>query len=188
MRRHLSPPSKSSRRGVITLEFIVWAPVVFIAMVAIVQFWMLGLVQQAATSALIEGTREGAEAFPGAVAFDTAGADNDIKDQIFATMNEFLNVHNLEVLEDGAADDPNKANVTVMIERGLTPAFTRGGGTCNRTGAGPAANEIVVTLCFPIVDATDPDGLGNPVPDWLAPVGFSLSAYRFEMTSRATLE
>lgn len=190
----------SRRSGSVTLEFIVAFPIVFIASLAIAEFFFLSLTINGATTALYEGAREGAEAYPTAFPLDMPGADNDIADKIVSVMNQHLRIHNVEIADpaNGFPDDPTKQNATVVIERGIDPPLTRpNGGALNqsgnpyaysREGDPPAANEIVVTLAFEIVDSNDPDGYYGPVPDWLASFGFSLEGTTFEMTARASLE
>lgn len=186
-----------ARRGAVVLEFIIAMPVLFTAFLAIFEFGFLALVVENGTHAVNEGAREGAKLWGSSVSVDNnlAGnydptANDDIADQIALAMDAILNIFNLEVRQNGVSDNPGRANVLVVIERGVTTA-RRGDNTltCNRTGPAPGAGEIVVTLCFPIVDQTAPStGLGNPVPNWLAPFGFNLTAYRFEMSARSELE
>ena len=186
------------RRGAVVLEFIVAMPVLFTAFLAIFEFGFMALVLENGTHAVNEGVREGAKLWGSAVAldnnpafnFDPSGND-DIADQIALAMDNILNVFRMEVRQNGVNDDPDKANVLVLIERGVSPAVRRGDWTltCNRTGPAPTANEIVVTLCFPLVDSSAAStGLGNPVPNWLMPFGFNLQPYRFEMSARSDLE
>ncbi len=205
-RRHSEPRMRAERKGSVTLEFIIAFPIVFVATIAIAEFFFLSLVIEGGTTALYEGTREGAEAYPVGFPLNTpAGGnpllyDDDIADKIVAVIDEHLSVYNVEVADpdNGFPDDPDKQNATVIIERGGLAAVTRPAGgalnqlgaaySCTRAGPAPAANEIVVTLCFEIVDASDPDGYNGPVPDWLTACGFSLNGTTFEMTARASLE
>ena len=185
------------RSGVIVLEFLLSMPVLFIATLAAFQFGILALVVLTGTTAVMEAAREGAKIYPSTLLLDNNGvgdtdptADDDIADKIALVADSFLSLHGLEVRDLASGpDDPAKANAVVVIDRGGT-AVTRGDESivCNRTGAAAGASEIVVTLCFDLVDSTDPSGPGNPVPDWLSSFGMSISAFRFEMTSRATLE
>ena len=189
--------NRRKRSGVVTLEFIIVAPVVFIAVIAIFEFGFLALTLQVGHTALIEGTRRGAELYPDMYPLDLAGPDNDIADQIVEVMNAHLNVQCLEIYDStqGFTDNPNRANAQIIIERNEMTAVTRGdavnfpaGFVCTPMGPPPSVNEIRVTLCFPIVDATDPTGYGNPVPDWLSRYGMSLAGCVFEVSSRMTLE
>jgi hypothetical protein len=184
-----------TRQGVIILEFILVMPIIFITFLAIFEFAFLGLIIQAGTTAAIEGARAGALQYAAALPFNNNGAgtdptgDNDIADKIALCVDAHLSVHGLEVRANGVSDDANKANVRVEIERGAN-TVTRGDTTitCNRVGTAPAATEIVVTVCFNLVDPTNPQGSGNPVPNWLNSFGIDLLAKRFQVSARATLE
>jgi hypothetical protein len=183
------------RRGVVTLELIVIMPILFFTFLAIFEFGFLGLTLQTGHTALIEGARRGAELYPPNYPLDLAGPDNDIADQVVERMNQYLNIQCLEIYDptQGLVDDPEHANVHVIIERGVNLPIERGdsmpvGFMCTPHGAPPTSTEIRVTVCFPIVDATDPHGCGNPVPDWLDIVGFSLLGCNFEVSSRMPLE
>lgn len=186
-----------ARRGAVVLEFIIAMPILFTAFLAIFEFGFLALVIENGTHAVDEGAREGAKLWGSSVPFDNNVAgnfdptgNNDIADQIALAVDAVVGVFNLEVRQTGVSDDPAKANVLVLIERGANTA-RRGDNTltCTRTGPAPGTTEIVVTLCFPIVDQTAPsNGLGNPVPNWLVPFGFNLSGYHFEMSARSELE
>jgi hypothetical protein len=193
-------PSKSrktwNRSGVVTLEFIIAAPIVFIAVIAIFEFGFLAITLQFGHAALIEGTRRGAELYPETYPLDADGADNDISDAIVEIMNDYLAIHCLEIFDptQGFADNGDLANVQILIERnGMM--LTRGADvnyamsfTCTPSGDPPDANEIRVTLCFPLVDADNPSGSGRPVPDWLSLYGMSLANCVFQVSSRRTLE
>ncbi len=173
-------------------------PLVWIVTLAIFEFGFLALTLQTGTTALIEGTRKGAELYPPTFPFDLAGDDNDIADQIVQCMNMHLEVQCLEIPDplNGIPDDPAHANALVIIERGdgmggfdtVTRGSLPGGMVCTPGGPAPDDDEIRVTLCFALVDATNPDGCGDPVPDWLSKFGFSLAECHFEMSARANLE
>ncbi len=193
VRTHSRTTRCPERSGSVTLEFIIVFPIIFIASLAIAEFSFLSLMIEGATTALHEGTREGAEAYPAAFPLDMPLADNDIADKIVEVINDHLNVYNLEVADPANGfPDTSKQNVTVAIQRAGMPTVTR-----NTVGDPacvppllpvPAADEIVVTLCFEIVNSVDPDGINGPVPDWLATFGFTLAGTRFEMTTRQSLE
>ncbi len=209
--RHKSV-TRQRRRGAVVLEFIVAMPVLFIAFLAIFEFGILGLVVENGAHAVNEGAREGAKVWGGLVLFDNNPALNydpkylnvngdDIADQIALSMDAILDVFDLEVRQNGTlSDNLAKANVLVIIERGANPVTYRGNidllaapYNCTRTGTAPGANEIVVTLCFPLVNSSTPaTTYGNPVPNWLASFGFNLNKpltpYRFEMSARSELE
>jgi Flp pilus assembly protein TadG len=181
----------------VTLEFIIAMPVLFTAFLAIFEFGILSLVVQDGTHAVQEAAREGAKVWGSTVPFDNNAGGNydptgndDIADQIALVVDSLVGVMGMEVRQNGFSDNVAKANVLVVIERGGSTA-RRGDNTltCNRTGSAPGTNEIVVTVCFPLVDGTAPStAYGNPVPNWLKPLGFDLSAFRFEMSARAELD
>jgi Flp pilus assembly protein TadG len=191
------------RSGAVFLEFIVAMPILFFAFLAIFEFSFAMIAVDTSTTAVVQGAREGAFEYDAAVVLDNnaAGtgiglgtdpsANDDIADQVALAMDEYLGVINVEIRQNTVNDDLTKPNAYVRIVRGGVTA-ERGDATlaaaCTQVGAAPAANEIVVTLCYPLVDASNPTGVGNPVPDWLGSVGFSLSTFRFEATSRALLE
>ena len=188
--------ARSRRRGVIILEFILAMPVLFIATLAIFEFGFLALVQQSSTTAVTEGSREGAKMFPPALPLDAAGSNNDIVDQIVLVMNQYLAVQSMEIADTANGfPDTTRANVFIRVERGdggvgfitvdrgtLPPGFA-----CNRKGPDPSGQEIIVTLCFPLVDSNDPSN-PRPVPDWLSSFGFSLKTYEFQLSARSPFE
>ncbi len=200
VRQHDRSTSGHERSGSVTLEFIIAFPIVFIAGLAIVEFFFLILIIEGGATALHEGTRRAAELYPSSYPLDTLGNDNDIADKVVAAINEHLNVYNIEVVDpvNGfVTDDPKKQNATVVIERNGMMVTRPAGGSmnqsgdvigCSRTGPPPDIDEVVVTLCFEFVDSANPSGIDGPVPDWLASFGFSLAGSKFEMTSRASLE
>ena len=185
------------RSGAVFLEFVVAMPILFFAFLAVFEFSFAMIAVDTSTTAVVQGAREGAFQYDPAVVFDNnvagtgigLGTDpsvnDDIADQVALAMDEYLSVINVEIRQNGVDDDTDKPNAYVLIERGGVMA-ERGDATltCNATGAAPAANEIVVTLCYPLTSTSN----GIPVPDFLSTAGFSLSTYRFEATSRALLE
>lgn len=196
--RRVTDHPTSLRNGVIVFEFLLVMPILFIVTLAIFEFGFLVLVQQLATTAVIEAGREGAKAFPSNLPVNTIGPSNDISDQVVNAVNQYLAVQKLEIADvlNGFPETTN-SNAYLLIERGDGPGTgtftTVSRGTlplrgCSRTGSAPSDTEIVVTLCFPLVDVLAIDGNGHPVPDWLSVFGFSLSTFTFEMSSRATLE
>jgi len=197
-RLRLNQPETLKRSGVVILEFIIAAPIVFIAMLAIFQFGFLALTLQFGHAALIEGTRRAAELYPPnyPLVLDTASPDNDIADSVVNAVNQYLAVHCMEIYDptQGFPDDPERANAQIVTQHeGVT--VTRGeavtfpdGFVCTPAGNPPDMDEVRVTLCFPLVDPDDPDGCGDPVPDWLSVYGFSLGNCVFEVSSRMRLE
>ena len=181
------------RRGSVALEFILLFPVIVIAFLAVIEFSILAFLDQAATTALLEATRVGAAQFPPSLPLDSAGADNDIADEIVKTINAHLATHRVEIVDpaNGFTDDSTRANGFIRIERGAS-SVDRGalpaGFSCTRTGAAPDTDEIVVTLCFPLVDPNTSSPNGLPVPNILSSFGLTLESFTFEMTSRETLD
>ena len=171
--------------------------ILFFSFLAVFEFSFAMIAVDTSTTAVVQGAREGAFQYDPAVVFDNnvagtgigLGTDpsvnDDIADQVALAMDEYLSVINVEIRQNGVDDDTDKPNAYVQIVRGGVMA-ERGDATltCNATGAAPAANEIVVTLCYPLTSTSN----GIPVPDFLSTAGFSLSTYRFEATSRALLE
>lgn len=179
------------------LEFLLAMPVLFISFLAIFQFGFLALVIQSATAAVIEGAREGALDFAGlpentnaAADYDPSG-DDDIADRIALEMDRYLAVHNIEIRQSGVNDDANRINAYVNIvydgneyHRG---DFANQSAGCTLQGDAAQAGEVVVTLCFPLVNQSA-TSLNQPIPDWLSTFGFSFETMHFEMTARAVLE
>lgn len=197
--RHQQRTRRQKRRsGAVFLEFIVAMPILFFAFLAVFEFSFAMIAVDTSTTAVVQGAREGAFEYDptlvlnnNAVANTDPTGNNDIADQIALAMDEYLSVINVEVRQNGVNDDAGKPNAYVRIVRGGVTAergdLTLAAG-CTQAGAAPAANEVVITLCYPLVDAGNPTGVGNPVPDWLSIAGFSLATFRFEATSRALLE
>lgn len=184
-------------RGVIIVEFLFVMPLLFIQLLAIFEFVFIGIVTEAVTSAAVIGAREAALSYPAGFDFDNGGTNpaenNDIADRVALRLEQALAVVNLEVRQV----NPARANAFVRVTRRSTPDTTliaeRGDTTLSSDapdiGDPIALGEAVVTVCVPLVDASAPSsGLGNPVPNWLAPVGFSLAGRNIRVTARATLE
>ncbi|MCA8995609.1 MAG: pilus assembly protein [Planctomycetaceae bacterium] len=195
--RYVSRSSGDLRRGVVVLEFILAMPVFFILTLAIFEFTFVMLTLQVGHTALIEGTRRAAEVFPPNLPLDDPGADDDIVDQVVEVMNAYLIVQGLEIYDttQGATDDLTLANARIIVERADDLPVTRGdsvtfpgGYTCTASGPDPTINEVRVTLCYPLVDSSDPSGCPRPVGDWLSTFGFSIADYVFETSSRMLLE
>jgi hypothetical protein len=196
-RRALSARRKPSRGGAVILEFILAMPVLFISFLAIFQFGFLALLIQSATAAVIEGAREGALDFAGlpenlnaAADYDPSG-DDDIADRIALEMDRFLAIHNIEIRQNGVNDDADRINAYLNIVYDQTEYhrgdFANQNAGCTQQGDTPVAGEVVVTLCFPLVNQSNPS-LNQPIPDWLSTFGFSFDTMHFEMTARAVLE
>jgi hypothetical protein len=154
---------------VVILEFILTFPIVIIVSVAILEFMIIGLVQQVVVAASIEGAR--AAAVAGATTTDAATVMNNITDVIginFSTTG--VNLTN---------------QVRVEIEGG--PAAGSRGNTsipCVPVGPPPGPDETRVTICMEMTDAL---GL-KPVPDLLQVFNFSIAGARYELSARQLLE
>lgn len=204
--RHSAPRcstgrSSARRRGVIIVEFLFVMPLLFIQLLAIFEFVFIGIVTEAVTSAVVIGAREAALSYPTAFPFDDGTADptgnNDIADRVALRLERALAVVNLEVRQTGINDNAARANAFVRVTRRPTAVLTQSAergevalsANAPDLGDSIAVGEAVVTVCVPLVDASAPtSGLGNPVPNWLAPVGFSLAGRNIRVTARATLE
>lgn len=189
------------RSGSVTLEFIIAFPIIFIASLAIAQFFFLSLIIEAGSTALHEGTRHGADVYPLTFPIDQAGADNDIVDRIIEVMNEHLRVHNIEIVDTVNGITPvapsprNRAAIRVDYEGTVV---TRPSNSAESPvsfplayvppGGDAAPGEIVVSLRFELTNSVNADGIAGPVPDWLSNFGFTLQGTNFEMTSRHGLE
>ncbi|MEW4490029.1 TadE family protein [Thalassoglobus sp. JC818] len=190
----LTTSSASQRSGSVTLEFIVSVPVVFILLLAVLTFWFYSLAQFAATSALIEGTRQATLAQPSQLVLDSVGAANDRVDTVISTFNEHLRIHCLEIADEanGFPDDPEISNATIVVEFYQQAPIVRPADAefvPERTTPPPSdANEVVVTLGFHLTGNPDAIKPCGPVPNWLAPVGFDLDGSHFQMTTRGRLE
>ena len=193
-----SPPAGRGRTGAVTFEFIVVFPILLIATLAIFEFGILMTLLQMTSTAVDQGAREGAYGFPSTLPFDAnvfgntdPTVDDDVADRIALVMDEYLNVHRLEVRQDGINDDATRPNVYLRIVRGGVTA-ERGdldlAAACVQSGVAATVDEVVVTMCFPLVNTGGPPNTGNPVPDLLSTFGFTLAPYRLEITSRQPLE
>ena len=80
---------KRARKGAVFLEFVVAFPILFFATLAVFEFTMAMIVVDTATTAVVQGAREGAYGFPSTLNFDDNAAldtdptaDDDIADAI----------------------------------------------------------------------------------------------------------
>jgi len=160
------------RRAAIIVELLVVFPILFIATLAIFEFGILVVVDQAITAGATAGAREAAK----------VGAATD---DIAAVIDEIISVHQITF-------DPTTTNATddarVIIEYGPPIAATaeRGNTTITCVPQGPAVgtNEVKVTLCVNVTNAAGE----QPVPDWLSVFGFSLAGRTFEISSLSNVE
>lgn len=154
------------RRGVEILELILALPVMLIASLAVLEFGILVLVQQAVTTAATEGAREAAK---GATCTEVG-----------EVVEAFLAAHNLDISGGGS--------VKVVCESkagGVTTTASAGNASldCSPPGFGLNNGEVRVTVCVEVTDGND-----KPVPDWLSVFGFSLAGATFEVSSLAQFE
>lgn len=160
---------KSKRKGVEFLELILVTPILFIATLAIFEFGILVLYQEAVTSAVVEGAREAAKSTD-----DT---------EVAGVVQSFLALHN--VIFDTTNISNGGGNAYVLIERG--PAVGERGNLNYAAAAyGPNplnSNEVRVTVSTPMVVAND-----QPVPNWLRFFGFNLGSSRMQISSLTLAE
>ncbi|MCH7688084.1 MAG: pilus assembly protein [Planctomycetes bacterium] len=94
---------RNRRGGSVTLEFILAFPILFIATLAIFEFGILLLVEQAVVTAAIEGSREGAK----------LGSTTDC---VAKKVQSILGVHCIEF--DTMTAQPNSGEARVIVEDG----------------------------------------------------------------------
>jgi len=154
------------------LEGVLVLSPLLIVTLAILEFSIAMVVEQAIVSSASEGAR--------AAARESATATT-----IAQSVKKILDVHDVTF-------DPTGTNLTddvqVAIEDGsgsLGIAGTRGNTslTCSPTGGVLAANQVRVTVCVVMTNASD-----QPVPDWLDVFGFSTSGRQFEVSAIALIE
>ncbi len=163
--------SRPQRGGAITLEFILGTPVLFLTTLAVFEFGILLLVEQAFVTAAIEGAREGAK----------VGATTNA---VAETVQRIIGVHCITFDTTGTAS----GDARVIIEDGSgVISGERGNLTidCTPNGPAPSPQQIRVTVCAPVTDAAT--GC-TPVPDWLSGFGFSIKGKLFRVSSVANLE
>ena len=170
-----APHSRRLRkpRGAVTLEAIAVLPPLLILFIAVLEFGIAILTQQAVTSASLEGAR-------------TAARENATTNIVAADVLQFLTVHEVTFNTTGtnAVDDAR-----VIIEVGAAGpvglAGERGNTTlpCTPNGGALAANQVRVTVCVRMTN-----GANQPVPDWLNSFGFTTVGRNLEVSSLTTFE
>lgn len=153
-----------SRRASITLEAIFAIPILLIGSIAIFEFGILMVVQQAVVTAATEGVREAAK-----------GGDQTA---VGTVVQQFLAGHHVSITPTG--------NARVMREQfGMSTTDFGNSTDLDCTAGGPTlmANEVRVTVC---VKMSDDDN--QPVPNWLRPFGFSLSERTFQVSAMSIVE
>ncbi len=166
-----------------TLEFLLVFPILVIAAFATIEFGILLLVQQAVTSASIEGARKAAQ----------IGADADDVGQV---VQDFLGTHEILFNTTAAGSGAAFGDARVIIEFGPVDiddrlaqslqTYERGNTDIPHVpiGAPPGLNQVRVTVCTWVTDLA---GV-RPVPDWLVTFGFSIDGRVFQLRSLANLE
>ena len=146
---------------------------------------MIALTQQLLVTATTEAARYGAQ----------ATVDNTIgsaANSAAKAAEAYLFAQGLELF----ASDPNAAEGRMLVERrvgmGAVESVMVGDGPPCPAATLPTKpmepDQLRVTICFPLVDASDPSGVGNPVGNWLNNFGFDLSGSVIHYTSVANLE
>lgn len=164
LRRSATLWRSSRRKGVEYLELILVMPILFIATLAVFEFGVLLLYEEAVTAATVEGAREAAKTTD-----DTAVA---------GIIQQFLAIH--KVIFDTTTISNGGGSAYVLIERGLTKG-ERGNLNYAANGTGPnplSSNEVRVTVSTPMVVAND-----QPVPNWLRYFGLDLGTSRMRVSS-----
>ncbi len=161
--RPRSPWKRTSRRGIEALELIIALPVLLIATIAIFQFGILAVVDQAVVVATTKAARE-------------AGKDPNISmDDLATIVNDVLVVHNIAILSSTMAGGPSMSgNVILEVGGGSTTKLIPG-----NAGQPPATpslqtDEVRVTVCVELRNPPIP-GETPPVPDALSSFGFTLN-------------
>lgn len=151
------------RSGAVSLEALVAIPVLLMATLAVAQFAVTLLVEQAIVAAVTTAAREG-----------TKGANLT---QTAALVAQYVGGYGVSLASDGNARlirETGTAGGTVVEEAG-NPNLT-----CTPTGPVLDAGELRVTLCVRMTDATQ-----HPVPNWLQSFGVSLTGRTFHASSLA---
>ncbi len=152
--------TRKRRRGTIGFEFFLVFPILFFGTLAVFQFGITMLLEQAVVTAATEGAREAAKGAPLA--------------EVRSVVESILGVHNIEIAEGSGA--------RIDIAAGCSTQTT--GDTdvvCTATGC-TMIDEVRVTVCVNLSDGV------SPVPDWLAMTGFSLEGKTLQASSLATRE
>ena len=156
MNRRLFPRS-GPPKGVQTLELLLVTPIIVIALIAIMEFGTLHIVQSAVTNAANEGAR-------------LAGQGANIDDVVDA-VQDVVSLHNITL------SNAVNAGTDVVLERGSLPADhynSSPGFTCaTPTPATVDPNEVRVTVCLELDN--------TPVINVLSSFGFPFPKDRFQI-------
>lgn len=146
-------------------------PVLFLTTLAVFEFGILMLVEQAFITAAVEGAREGAK---------VGATTNAVADRV----QQIIGVHCVTFDTTGTTG----GDARVIVEDGSGVISGERGNLaidCTPVGSSPSPVQIRVTVCAPVTDAAT--GC-RPVPDWLSGFGFSISSKNFQVSSLANLE
>lgn len=162
---------QQTRRGAIYLEFLLVFPILFIATLALFEFFFIGLIMQSVTTTTLEAAREAAK----------VGATPSQVEQVVAS---YLGIHNLAA--GGSLDSSSNGLVHVFVERPASGNYDLGNTAIPCTSQGgvlpPSQTRVTVSVLLT-------DGQGKrPVPNMLRSFGFDLGTRRFELSSKETLE
>lgn len=162
---------QKTRRGAIYLEFLLVFPVLFIATLALFEFFFIGLIMQTVTTTTLEAVREAAK----------VGATPSEVEKVVAG---YLGIHNLAT--GGTLDSTSNGLVHVFVERPASGNYDLGNIAipCSPQGGDLPPSQTRVTVS---VRLTDSQGK-RPVPNMLRSFGFDLGTRRFELSSKETLE
>lgn len=123
---HHNGTGRKIRRGASTLEAILVVPIIFILTIAVAEFGVIVLIQNATTQAAVKAAREAAKADDATERADAAEAE----------ANRVMAVYNLST----------GADMAVLIEDGAMPEVKRGTLACSKSGS-PSAGYVRVTVC-----------------------------------------
>ena len=159
--------ARRQRRGVETLEVLVALPILIIATLAIIQFGVMLLVQQAVTQAATVGAREAAK-----------GAN------VTAVAQEVTNVlqgtHGIGISNVAGSGAKVALETTDGAAVVTTTQFGDPGLTCSPPSITLGANEVRVTVCVALTK--------SPLLNLLATFGFNVTGKRMELSSLAKQE
>jgi Flp pilus assembly protein TadG len=175
MKRQGSPHHQHNRRhrglrrrrsGAVMVEAILSIPVLLIAMLAVIVFGWVALIEHAVNTAAIEGARIGAK---------LEGTD----DEVLEVISEIVGIYELQTSDTNPAG-AGQGNVYTRIDRGSeTETYGNSDIAGMPVGPTPSDSQVRVTVCVRITDV---------VPDLLETFGFSLVGRTIEVSSVANNE
>lgn len=152
---------RSSSRGVQTIELLVTVPVMFFALVGMVQYGVQTLIQQAVTQAATAAARE-------------AGKGASLS-EVVATVNLMLDPHDITVTNVAGSLTGVILETSDSMAVTTTSSFIDPGLTCSPPALALGANEARVTVCIGLTLA--------PFLNALPSVGFDTTGKTFEISS-----